>query len=85
MRALLGTWPRGLGLKPTVDSRVGNSLIGFSSDSLVFCVQMNDLLVKKSEALPSLFCHERPERIAPGRFFVKSNVRESLKSLFKKD
>ena len=28
---------------------------------------------RQSESLPSLFCHERPERIAHGRSFVKSD------------
>ena len=39
----------------------GNSLIGLSSDSLVFCQQKSDSLAKKNESLTSLFCHERPE------------------------
>ena len=39
---------------------------------------------EKSESLPSLFCHEPPERIAHVRTFVKSGGSESLKSLFKK-
>ena len=38
-----------------------------------------------SESFPSLFCHERPERIAHGHSFVKSGGSESLKSLFKKE
>ena len=32
-----------------------------------------------------LFCHEWPEQIAHGRSFVKSDERELLKSLFKKE
>ena len=66
-------------------ARVGNTLIGFSSDSLIFCEQKSDSLVKKSEWLPSLFCHERPETIAHGCSFVKSNGSESLKTLSEKE
>ena len=50
-----------------------------------FCEWKSDSLVKKSESLLSLFCHERPERIAHGRSFVKSYGTESLKSLFKSE
>ena len=39
--------------------RVGNSLIDFSCESLVFCEQKSDSLVKKSESLPSLYCNKR--------------------------
>ena len=34
------------------------------SDTLVFCERKSDLLIKKNELLPSIFCHEQPERIA---------------------
>ena len=34
-------------------SRVGNSLIGFSSELLVFCERKNDLLVKKRDGAKS--------------------------------
>ena len=44
---------------------VGNSLIGFSSESLVFCERKSDSFVKTNESLPLLFCHEQRERIAP--------------------
>ena len=45
------------GARSTKDiHRVGNSL--------VFCERESDSLVKKSELLPSLFCHELPEQIA---------------------
>ena len=40
----------------------------------------SDSLGKKSELLPSLFCHEWCEWIAHGRFFVKSNWRDWAKS-----
>ena len=49
--------------------RVGNLLIDFSSNLLVFCELKSDSLVKKSKLLPLLFCHERPEGIAQGRSF----------------
>ena len=63
--------------------RVGNSLVCFFTDSLVVCERKSNSLVKKSESLLSLFCHERPERIAHGRSFVKIDGSESLKSLVK--
>ena len=34
--------------------------------------------MKKSEFLSSLFCHERPERVAHGQSFVKSDGSNSL-------
>ena len=71
--------------KVNAGGRVGNSLISFSSDSLVFCERKSDSLMKKRASLPSLFCHEQPERIAHSRSFVKSDRSESLKSLFKKE
>ena len=39
--------------------RVGNSLVSFSSESLVFNERKSDYLLKKSESLPSLFCKEQ--------------------------
>ena len=63
-------------LFPASFFQVGNSLIGFSSNSLVFCERK------------LLFCQERPERIAHGLSFVKSDESESLKLLkllFKKE
>ena len=66
-------------------TRVGRSLIGFSSNTLVLCERKSYSLMKKSELLPSLFCHERPERITHGRSFVKIDGSESLKVLFKKE
>ena len=80
--------------------RVGNLLIGFSSDSLVLCEQKSDsrFACEKEQMLPSLFCHEWPEQIVQRRSFVlsdwvnrsgcsfvKSNGSKSLKLLFKKD
>ena len=50
--------------------RVGNSLINFWAICSFF--------VHEKEQIPlSLFCHERPERIAHGCTFVKSNGSES--------
>ena len=66
-------------------SRVGNSLIGFLNDLLVFCDRKSNSLAKKRKLLLSLFCHERPQQIAHGRSFVMSDLSESLTvSLFKK-
>ena len=65
--------------------RVGNSVIGFSSNSLVICeqksyslVKKSDSLVKKSDLLLSLFCFEQPEQIAHSPSFVMSDLSESL-------
>ena len=38
----------------------------------------SDSLMNKSKSLPSLFCHERFERIANDRSFAMSNLGESL-------
>ena len=65
--------------------RVGNSLISFLSDSLIFCKRKSDSLVKTSKLLPLLLCRERHEQIAHGHSFVKSDGSKSLKSLFKKE
>ena len=43
-----------------------------------FCEQKSDSLVKKSKLLPSLFCHEQPERIAHGCYFVQSDLSDLL-------
>ena len=40
-------------------SRVGNLLISFSSNLVVFCERKRDSHMKKSESLPSLFCTEQ--------------------------
>ena len=61
-----------------VCNRVGNLLIGFSSNSLVFCEQKSNSLFKKRELLLSLFCKERRERIAHGCSFVMSDLSKSL-------
>ena len=53
--------------------RVGNTLMGFLSDLLVFCERKSDVFVKKSGSLPSLFCHERPNQIAHGRLKKRAN------------
>ena len=72
--------------------RVGNSVIGFSSNLLVFCeqksyslvkksdslVKKSDSLVKKSDSLLSLFCFEQPEQIAHSPSFVMSDLSESF-------
>ena len=41
--------------EPTANARVGNSLYGFSSESLVFCEPKCDSLMKKSASIPLLF------------------------------
>ena len=58
--------------------------MSFLSKSLVFCERKSDSLVKKSKSLPSLFSHERSERITCGCSFVKSD-RSYLRSLFCKE
>ena len=64
--------------KYSVRHRVGNSLMGFSSESLVFVSERAICFVKKSELLLSLFCKELGEQIAHGRFFVKNDGSNSL-------
>ena len=58
--------------------RVGYSLIGFSSKSLIFGELKSDLLVKNSESLSSLFFHEPRERITHDCSFVTSDRSDSL-------
>ena len=63
-----------------VDIRVRNLLIGYSSESLFFC-----LLVKKIKASLLLFCHERHERreqIYHGREESESHPSQNLLKLF---
>ena len=74
-------WAKGKGCGLTLSeekSRVGNSLIGFSSDVLVFCERKSNLLVKKSESLQFLFCQEQPEPTAHDRSFVMNDLSELL-------
>ena len=60
--------------------RVGNSLIGFSSDLLVFFEQKSDSLMKKSKSLLYFFFHEQPKHIALTVALLQKSVRsESLK------
>ena len=80
-------------------SRAGNSIIGFSSESLIFCDGKSDLLVKKSESLSSLFFKDWRDQFAHspsfvksygeqfphGRPFVKSDESESIPSIFNKE
>ena len=64
--------------KLSLVTRVWSSLITFFqlftrflSDSHISCEQKSNLLAKKTESLPSLFCHTRPDWIAHGHSFVK--------------
>ena len=65
-------------------SRAGNSLIGFPSESLIFCPKMSEWSIhSKKLAIHSFFTHslifgERPERFAQDRSFPLSDVSESL-------
>ena len=73
---------------PSSFVRVGNSLIGFSSESLVFCEQKSERVIhfkKRENRSQSLFCKEGGEQFALGRSFLKSNESKSLPSLFKKE
>ena len=55
------------------------------NESHIFCKWKSDSLVKKSESLPLLFCHEQREGIAYGSSFVKSHRSNSLTvTIFKK-
>ena len=55
----------------------GHSLV-FQANCLFFFKQKSNLLVKKSNSLTSLFCHERREQIANGCSLVKSHWSDSL-------
>ena len=57
-----------------LNTRAGNSLIWFPSESLFFCPKMSDLLT-------SLISSERLEWIAHGRSFLVSEMSDSLTSL----
>ena len=67
------TWP--------IQTRVGNSLIGFLSKSLIFCEQRSDSLVKKSELLQSLFCKDRRERFTPVSLLKRVTERIAMGSI----
>ena len=64
--------------------RVGNSLIGFSSESLIFYKQKIDSLVKKSNRSWSLFSKEWLERFTHSCSFIKSDGSNPLPSGYKK-
>ena len=87
-----------LSIYQTIPTRVGNLLISFSSDSLVFCERKSDIHEKEwiapvvllywatwANRSWLLFCYEQPKRITHGHFFVKSDGSEMLKSLKKKN
>ena len=81
--------------------RVGNSIIrsDHQIELLVFCDQKSDSLVKKNDSFPSLFFEDRRDRFAHGcsfvksdrsdsltvAFFIKSDERELIPSIFKKE
>ena len=47
-------------------NRVENSIIGFSSESIVFCDRKIDSIVKKIKSLTSIFIKDRRDRLAHG-------------------
>ena len=59
--------------------------LSFTSNLLIFCERKSDLLVKKSELLPLLFCLQQPEQITHSHSFVKRYMSKLLKTLFKKE
>ena len=71
--------------------RVGNLLISFLSESIVFCKkwanneQMSDLLKKTSDSLLCSFFGEWPEQITHGHSFLVSKLSDLLTSLIKKE
>ena len=74
--------------------RAGNSLIGFPSESLVFCPKMSEWAIRSKKLAIHSFAHfwlaiwaicsqslissERPAQIAHGRSFLVSNLSDSL-------
>ena len=81
----------------TCTHRAGNSLIGFPSESLVFCPIMSEWAICSKKLVIHSFAHfwwatwaicsrslissERPERIAHGRSFLVSDLSDWLTSL----
>ena len=51
--------------------------VGFFSESLIFCMRKSDSLMKKSESLLWLFCHEQWKPIPHSHSFVKSDREQS--------
>ena len=64
-------------------SRVVNSLIGFSSDSLIFCEQKSDSLVKQTESLPLLLSFVMSESLTVALLQRVTGVNHSSQSLKK--
>ena len=60
--------------------RAGNSLIGFPSESLVFCPKISERAIrsKNGRFTHSLIFGERPERFTHNRSFPLSDLSESL-------
>ena len=59
-------------------NRVGNSRIGFLSDSFVFCGRKSDSLLKMGESLPLLFKKERPSKEKREQFALGHETGEKL-------
>ena len=72
-------------LPGTLSTRVGNSIIGYSIESLIFCDKKIDWILKKIELLQSIFFKDRRDRFAHGRSFLKIEGIDSLTvDLFKR-
>ena len=61
-----------------IPSRAGDSLIGFLSESLVFCEKMSEWAIHSKKLSNALIFGERPEQIAQGCSFMESNLSDSL-------
>ena len=64
----------------TYTVRVGNSIIGFSRESLVFFIEKakEQFAREKERIAPVAHFKDRLDRFAHGRSFLKSNKSESL-------
>ena len=58
-------------LPGTLSTRVGNSIIGYSIESLIFCDKKIDWILKKIELLQSIFFKDRRDQFAHGLSFLK--------------
>ena len=93
-KSILWTWLFSFLILQCKNSRAGNKLIGFPSKSLVFCLKMSEWAIHSFAHFwwatcairsQSLISSERLERIALGRSFLVSDLRDSLPSLTKKE
>ena len=56
-------------------TRIGNSIVGFLIQLLVFCDQKIDLIVKKIESRPMILLKDRRDLFAHGRSLYTGSIR----------